>query len=133
MQKLLPYLPLSKPLRGPDAARQFDADAFEQYPALDAYCRPLIEGEFNDAPDALRNALAQPLMKPFRFVVEVTRGTGMFPPRREVLQVQMVRGFDSSIDGTLQGGFLSNGPGGPATPPMSKGEASHLLYAPPAE
>jgi len=130
--QILPYFPLSKPLRGADDAQRFDTDILDAHPSLVAYCRPLIEGEFIDAPQALRNALAKPLMRPFRHVVEVRRGGGeLFPPAREALQVRVVDGFDSSIAGTLQGGFLMNASTDRQPEPMSKGELSLALIAPP--
>ena len=63
-------------------------------------------------------------MEPFGYVVRVTRGTdgGLFPHRREILQVRAVEGFDPSRGGVLQGGFLSNGPGREPEPPKSPGE-----------
>lgn len=133
MNRILPFLPVPTPITGKVAARQFDAGVLDADPLLDAFCRPMIEFELAAAPDSLRAALAQPLMKPFRYVVLVARvfGDGLFSHRKEVRQVRTSEGFDSSIAGTLRGGFLSNGPDRPAGPPKSKGELSHLLYSPP--
>ncbi len=133
MMKLLPFLPLpSKPLTGAAAARLVDEAVFELHPDLVAFVRPMIELEFADAPEAMRAALSRPLMRPFRYLVEVTRADAgdLFPHRREVLQVRMTDGFDPSRPGTLRGGFLSNPDDRPAAP-KSPGELSLEFYAPP--
>ena len=130
--KLLPFIALPKPLRGADDARQFDADTFDAHQALVGYVRPMIQLEFIGAPQALRHALAQPLMRPFRHVVQVRRGGGLFENERQVLQVQMMPDFDSSRDGLLRKGFLMNAPTDRPPSPKSPGELSHLLYAPPS-
>ena len=78
--QIQPYIPLSKPLRGADDARQFDGDVFDAHPSITTYCRPLVEE------------------------------------------------FDSSIDGILRGGFLTNSPNDRQPEPLSKGAASRLLY-----
>ena len=110
MNRILPYLPLpSKPITGAEAARHFDADAFDQHPDLVAFVRPMVELEFAEAPDALRAALAQSLQGPFRYLVEVRRGGGMFEHTREVVQVRAI-GFDPSRDGVLRDGIVSNTP-----------------------
>ena len=133
MNPILPYFPLSRPVTVAASAREFDDDVFAAHPSLASFVRPLIELEFADAPQALRNALAQPPLRPFRVVVQVTRGTGMFTPRREVLQVQAVAGFDRRRPGVLRDGFLMNNTADrPPERSMSKGELSAMLYAPPA-
>ena len=131
--KLIPYFPLTKPISGVEAARRFDADAFDAHPSLVAYVRLVVEREFAGAPDALRVALEQPPMPPFRYVVKVDRAVDgdLFPHHREILQVRAVDGFDPQQDGILRDGFLSNAAESPAQPPKSLGELSHLLYAPP--
>ena len=131
MNRILSYLPLSKPFTGAVAAQRFDEAVFDAHQALDAFCRPMIEAEFSDAPEALRAALDTPLMRPFRVVVEVRRGSGeLFPPAREVLQVQVVLHFDRRRPGVLRDGFLTNNTTDRQPTPLSKGEASHFLYAP---
>ena len=130
--RILPFIPTTKPLTGAVAAGRFDEAVFELHPALDAFVREPIDGEFDQSPAGLRLALNVPPMAPFRHIVKVSRADagGLFPHRREVLQVRTVAGFDPSLAGVLRGGFLSNGPDRPAEPPKSKGELSHLLYAP---
>ena len=130
MNRILPFLPTTKPISGVEAARRFDEAAFDAHPSLDAYVRPMVELEFSDAPEALRNALAQLPMKPFCVVVQVTRGTGLFLHRREVLQVRAVEGFDPSRAGTLRGGFLTNTSTDREPEPKSLGELSAMLYGP---
>ena len=127
MQKLLPYLPLSKPLTGPDGARRFDASVFADHASLDAFARLPIEGEFDETPDAMRAALAIAPMPPFIYAVMVSRGSEMFPHSRALVQARTVDGFDELREGTLRGGFLSNGPDR-TEEPKSKGELSRLLY-----
>ena len=116
--KLLPFIPLSKPLRGADDAQQFDAGVFDAHPSCDGYVRPMVEGEFIDQPRAMQRALTQPLMRPFRHVVQV-------------LQVRLVEGFDPARAGVLRGGFLSNTAND--RQPKSKGALSLEFYAPPAK
>ena len=127
MQKLIPFISLSKPISGAAAARQFDADVFDDHPSLDAFVRLPIDG---DAPDALRAALELPPMKPFRHIVKVSRTAGLFDTTREVLQVRMTDGFDPSRDGVLRGGFLTNTSTDRETEPKSPGELSAMLYGP---
>ena len=129
--KLLPYLPTTKPIIGHDAARRFDAGVFELHAALDAFARLPVEGEFGDRP-AMHANLATAPMPPFIHAVIVSRGSGMFPHSRAVVQVRTVGGFDELLGGTLRGGFLSNGDR-PAEPPRSKGALSLSLYARPTE
>ncbi len=109
MSRVLPYIPRSTKGSRLEAARRFDEAVFERFPQLNAFVRLPIDEEFNDAPDALRLALEIAPMTPFLFIVRVTRGIdgGLFPHRREVLQVRVVDGFDSSIGGILRGGFLT--------------------------
>ena len=130
MNRILPFIALSKPLRGADDAHQFDADVFAAHPSLVGFVRPMIELEFADAPQALRRALDTPLMDPFRVVVMVSRADagGLFPHRRAVRQVRTSEGFDPLIDGVLRAGFLSNNATDRQPEPMSKGAASRLLY-----
>ena len=130
--RILPYLPTTKPLTGAVAAGRFDEAVFELHPDLVAFVRLVVEAEFDQSPAGLRLALDVPPMKPFRHIVKVSRADdgGLFPHRREVLQVRMIDGFDPSRPGTLRGGFLSNLDDRPPEPPKSPGELSHLLYAP---
>ena len=86
-------------------------------------------GEFDDAPPALRAMLAQPLGPPFCIVVRVIRAAGLFDHQREPLQVRAI-GFDCRRPGVLRGGWLVHPDEWPAEPPASRGELSHLLYAP---
>ncbi len=130
---VIPYLPLpSEQIRGLVAAQRFDADVFESHGALNAFVRLPIDEELNDAPDALRLTLELPPMEPFRHIVKVSRADagGLFPIRREVLQVRMADGFDPSRTGTLRGGFLTNTSTDREPESKSPGELSAMLYGP---
>ena len=120
--KLFIPLPLSEPLNGAEAARQFDAQQFDEHPDLVAYVRLSVVAEF----DALIYASAPVLKAPFLYLVLVQRGGGMFEIAREVVQVRAIA-FDPSRPGTLRRGIVTTTPDRPAEP-MSKGEASRLLY-----
>ena len=133
MNRILPYLPTTKPISGAPAARQFDAAVFERFSRLSAFVRLPIDEEFNDAPAAVRNALAQPLQGPFVFVVEVTSGAGsLFEHQRQPVQVRAADGFDEQRDGILRGGVVTNTPASrePERRELLPGEASLQLYAP---
>ena len=133
--RILPYLPVHEPpISGAATAKRLDAVALDALPPINAFVRLPIDGEFDDAPAGLRHALDIQPMTPFRYVVEVRRGSGeLFPTTREVRQVQMLPGFDPSRPGVLQNGFLRNeGDDRLAEPPKSKGELSLALIAPPA-
>ncbi len=130
MNRILPYPPTTKPISGAPAARQFDAAVFERFSRLSAFVRLPIDEEFNDAPAAVRNALAQPLPGPFIYVVEVARGAGsLIEHQRQPVQVRAI-GFDARRDGVLRDGVVTN------TMPdrkserreLSPGEASLKLY-----
>ena len=132
-QTITPYLPLPpEPISGLHAAQRFDEAMFDDHPSPDAYVRLVVEGEFDDAPDGLRLALAQPPIPPFRHIVKVSRADagGLFPIRREVLQVRMADGFDPSRTGTLRGGFLTNTSTDREPESKSSGELSAMLYGP---
>ena len=131
--RILPYFPVHEPpISGAAVARHLDAVALDAHPPLDVFVRLPIAGEFDDAPDALHLALNVPTMLPFRFIVRVTRGIdgGLFPHRREVLQVRMADGFDPSRAGTLRGGFLTNTSTDREPESKSPGELSAMLYGP---
>lgn len=42
MNRILPYFPLSKLVSGVEAARAFDADAFDEHPDLAAFVRRML-------------------------------------------------------------------------------------------
>ena len=153
MNRIRPYFAydfIGSVPHGLEWARRFDWQIHERYPSVDVYLREMVPHEFDDQPVAVQRTLA---VQPMAGFMRLTRVT--IPPpgerspdelflaiRREPVMVAVVDGFNERYDGAMEGsflsnglgGFLSNGPDGPGRPaesPMSKGAASHLLYAPP--
>ena len=104
---------------------------------LDVYVREIVPHAFDDRAEALRRALAAPLMPPFIHLTRVEvppPGELFLHPHREPVQVRAADGFDVQQDGILRGGVVTNTLPNrePERRELSPGEASLQLYAPPS-